>query len=101
MRFATKMASAATVPSPKSPPFGPFYTITTHLVRGHHSTPTPQHKSETPTPADITVRNFLYNLCTVRYVTSKLSVNQSLTWGDNDEILSDHHTSQQRAPAPQ
>ena len=98
-RKITKMASAAMVPLPKSPPLGSFYTITTHLARGHHYTLTPQHESETPTPTNIAVREFLYNLCTVRYVTSKLVADQSLTRGDNIEILPDHYTSQQRAPA--
>ena len=93
------MASIAMVPSPKSPPLGPFYTITTHLARGHHSTPTPQHKSETLTPADIAVCKFLYNLRTVRNVTSQVFAYQLLTRGDNIEILPGHYTSQQRAPA--
>ena len=45
------------------------------------------------------VRDFLYNLCTVRDVTSQLFVDQSTTRGDNDEILPDPYTPQQRAPA--
>ena len=95
----TKMASAATVPLPKSPPLGPFHPITTHHTRGHYFTPTPQHKSETPTPADITVHDLLYNLRTRRNVTSQLFADQSTTRGDNDEILPDPYTPQQRALA--
>ena len=56
--------------SPKSPPLGPFYTITTHLASENHSSLTPQHDSETRSTADIPVRVFLNNLRTVRDVTS-------------------------------
>ena len=51
--------------SPKNPPLGPFHTISNHLASENHLSPTPQHDSETRSTANIPVRVFLYNLCTV------------------------------------
>ena len=56
----------------------------------------PQHESETTTPADIAVRDFLYNLRTGCDFTSQLFADQSTTRGDNDEILPDPYMPQQQ-----